>query len=76
MPVDNKKSVDKLVKCLEALRNDFNQYVKEDMEWKATADPVIKTLNNLTGTGKFVVVVAGGIAVIIGLVITIKKFLS
>ena len=48
-------------------------YIKEDTEWKATADPYIKLAVNIAGTWKFVIYLVGGVVAILGLIIGIEK---
>ena len=57
---------------IDNLRQDLRNYIKEDTEWKLNADPVIKTLNNLTGTGRFLIMLFGGLGTIAGAYLVIK----
>ena len=50
----------------------IDQYIKDDTAWKENADPVIRTLNNLTGTGKFLIMLFGGLGTIAGAYLVLK----
>ena len=68
--------IDKLHTKLDGHIEDNIRHNEMDKEWKANAQPMIDTLNNLSGTGKFLVILASGVATIIGATFAVKEILK
>ena len=55
------------------LTNEFRAYIKEDNEWKAKAEPVIKMEENLQGASKVMLYLSGLILVMGGAILLITN---
>lgn len=58
---------------IDGLRKDFQEYVKDDTEWKVKAQPVIKMGENLQGFSKVTLYLLGLLAASIAAILAVKK---
>lgn len=65
--------IDKIDVKMDLLSGKYDQHAKDDALWQETANPVIKLANNLSGSGKALIIFAGGLSIIIGLLLAIKQ---
>lgn len=58
------------------LNTKFDQYVKDDTEWKKDNEPYLKALANVTGAAKLLVWIAGGVGTISVAWLVFKEWLK
>jgi ribosome-associated translation inhibitor RaiA len=59
---------------IDKLHEKVDRYIKEDTDWKVKAEPVIKMGENLQGTSKVMLYVAGGVLAVGGAIKIVASF--